>query len=293
MISDKLKELAVVIPTHKRSNKQITLECLPKDMQEQCVILVCTKGNGDAEILKSKYPHVKIVEADVDTIAKKRQWILEHCKSRNKIIMLDDDLKFRARVDINRRDPATGYLKLLPEFVGTASEVPDGNKICRAFEQISLLLDRYAHGGIESAQSNSLQESLFVEGDMEWHENWRACLAVAYRRDVFLEQGLNFTSMPLREDMYITARLLSAGYPNFSLLNMAVAAATFGSDGGCADERTLEYSNKMAVELANMFPKYIKSVDKQYTSGPDRTEVRVAWKKMYKDAPVKREVSSA
>jgi hypothetical protein len=91
--------------------------------------------------------------------------------------------------------------------------------------------------------------------------------------------------------MYITVNLLKAGYPNFSLLNAAVGAGAFGKEGGCADERSIEYSNQMAVELAGMFPEYIKAVEKEYTSGPNRTEVKVAWKKIYKDAPVKREVA--
>ena len=87
--------MQIVIPTRGRTNQQLTLQSLPRELRQRTTI-VCPKR--EAVRLSCLYEDVKIVvQPDPDwTIARKREWILREWLQAgyDKIIMIDDDCCF-------------------------------------------------------------------------------------------------------------------------------------------------------------------------------------------------------
>ena len=91
--------MQIVIPTRGRTDQQLTLQALPRELLKQTT-LVCPKN--EAVSLFRRYNDVQIVvQPDPHwTIARKRAWIMREwlrC-GYEKILMFDDDLSFATRI---------------------------------------------------------------------------------------------------------------------------------------------------------------------------------------------------
>jgi hypothetical protein len=91
--------MQIIIPTRGRTNQQLTLQSLPRELRKRTT-LVCPKR--EASGLYRLYKDVEIVvQPEPDwTIAQKRKWIMEEwlrC-GYEKILMFDDDLRFAVKV---------------------------------------------------------------------------------------------------------------------------------------------------------------------------------------------------
>ena len=84
--------MQIVIPTRGRTNQQLTLQSLPRELRQRTT-LVCPKQ--EAVRLEHLYADVEIVvQPDPDwTIARKREWIMREWMRAgyDKIIFLDDE----------------------------------------------------------------------------------------------------------------------------------------------------------------------------------------------------------
>jgi hypothetical protein len=110
--------MQIIIPTRGRKNQQTTLEQLPPELRRRTT-LVCPERevsglrglHKDVEIIAEPYRNMRI--------AQKREWIVRTWLEAgyDKIIMLDDDLRFATR--ISESDTSLRSIQgeeLIPEF---------------------------------------------------------------------------------------------------------------------------------------------------------------------------------
>jgi hypothetical protein len=253
--------MRIVIPTRGRVDKQITLRGLPKELYPQ-VVIVCPKNE-----VQWHREHKVAVVAQLDdtwTIARKRQWIIEElCYHDEKIVMLDDDLRFRYRLP----DNPMSFPMAKPE------------NIVAGFRELEEHLSaEVPHAGFAAA-GMSINPAALLGG---WQRAKRMMYVLGYHvptihREVILGR------IETREDMDVCLQLLKKGFPNevnYSLL----ADQIFGKTGGCTKERTLERSDADALKLVELHTPWVKAVRREYKESPARTEVKVQWQKCYEHA---------
>lgn len=220
--------------------------------------------------LYSGYP-IKVLPPEIHTIAHTRQYIVFHLFPRiatsEKLVMLDDDLKFQTR----RKDDPGKFLE------STAKE-----KLA-LFAEIEKQLDRYVHVGVVAREGGNRA----VNGDLECTRMMRVLgyyqPALVKAGVSFMRGGPNFTL----EDFDMLLQLLRAGRKNLVLTNWTQGQGSSNEEGGCATYRTLELHNKNAVKLAALHPEFVKTVEKTTKTawgGATRTDVHVMWKKAYESS---------
>ncbi len=267
-------DMQIVIPTHNRVNRQITLNAIPESIRDE--VLLVASSPEECEQLREFYDHKNVKCAAVKTIADKRQWIMENVKAK-KILMLDDDMTFQARSPIKYRKYINGRWKstdtAYPVLVGRYAT---DKYVLRTLAGLSDMLDTYAHVGISSRMGNDTEEGSYKNTARMMH-------AIGYHSGTFLREKLKFNQVKFREDFNITLHLLSRGLNNYVHYDLCVSPGSYGAKGGCSDERTVELSNNEALKLQMLHPNYVRVVEKMYKNVP-RREVVISWKKAFKDA---------
>jgi len=259
----------IVIPTYRRVERQITLRNIPKRWHKRTDLIV---DEVDAAYLKKTVPagvSLIVHPPSVTSIAKKRKWILEHYNTTgvDKIMMFDDDLRFSRR----RYSKPLKKGKPLPPFnITTASE----EEIDWALRKVDRALDKYVHVGIGPRQGNN-----GILSAHRWYANSRMIYALGYRVPEVVEHCV-LGRIEHREDMELCLQLLTQGYPNRVLVELVVDQ-TYNSKGGASLERNMTASNADAEKLAQMFPDFVKVVEREYKQSVSRKEVIVRWKKAY------------
>jgi hypothetical protein len=247
--------MQIVIPTRGRTGQQLTLSFLPGVLRKQTT-LVCPEN----EALHLAYENLGVevvMQPDPDwRIAQKREWIIREWfrAGYDKIMMLDDDLRFATRVSAdNRRSREIRGEALIPEF-----------------ERIEEKLGReYPHVGFGQRQGNHLEEG-------GWKSPGRMVFALGYYLPIVVTE-CKFDLVQSREDMCVTLQLLLKGNPN-AVWTQTVVDQRYNAPGGCSTERTVEISDSEAEKLARLFPGYVSVVERNYNSVP-RKEVVVRWQK--------------
>lgn len=256
-------DLLVMIPTHNRVNRQITLNSIPSSWMHR-TLLVCS--HGQRKEYKKAHGYVPIIEApsSVTTIAAKRAWMIEwaHENGVEKILMLDDDLRFARRVFEDTDDG--GFTFKLRKA--------DGRDVAWAFGKVEKLLGKFAHVGIGPRQGNN-----GLTAYRRWNPNYRMIYALGYHVPTLIK-SCKLGRIEHREDMDMCLQLLTKGYENRVLIEVVVDQ-TYNGPGGARDERTMEKSNADAEKLAKWFPEFVKVVERDYKQSIKRREVTVAWKK--------------
>ena len=210
--------------------------------------------------LSCLYDDVEIVvQPDADwTIAKKREWIAREWMRAgyDKIIFLDDDLKFATRigVDSRRLREITGD-ELIPEFA-------------RIEEKLG---PAFPHVGFGQRQGNHLLPA-------GWKSPARMIYALAYYLPIVTTE-CRLDLVEVREDMCVSLQLLLKGYPNAIWPGTVVDQRKYNASGGASDERTIELSNDEAKKLAELFPGYVSVDQRDYKASVSRLEVKVQWKR--------------
>lgn len=287
------RKMQLVIPTHKRPTRQITLKSLSPEMQQEC--LVVTSTVEDAKEIRKLYKSIIDPEQvyainlpDVNTIAKKRQWLIENVGSTS-IFQLDDDGYFFYRCPLKYRvlsyKHGSPSWVLKPEYkdseiklLGVKNLTPD--LLTETFRQIQYRLTekdpakRFSHVGLSSRMGNN-------QCQHEWKEIDRMMHAIGHRRDTLILEKIRFDEIELREDFNVTLRLLQRGYPNVVCYTACISPAEYGREGGVSLERTVEKSNAQAKLLASMYPDFVRVVSKDFEFSQPRLEVYVNWKRIY------------
>lgn len=262
----RLKEIQIFIHTYGRANWQKTLEFISPNIQKRTWLVVQKR-----EAHLYNWPRLMVLPKKIRGLSLTRQYILENAK-KNKIVMLDDDLRFQRRIskdDWHLRNS-------MPEDMGAM------------FRKMSRMLDDYAHAGISARLGNNRHAELHLT-------NVRMNGVIGYNRERVLGVDARFDRIELRQDFDITLQLLRAGLPNLVSVEFAWdQARASNSAGGCSGYRTQEMMTRCAHELAELHPGFVTITEKKtkvYSGaasktawkgfGGVRTDVIVYWKKAY------------
>lgn len=248
--------MRIYIPTKGRISQQLTIQNLPEGLRGQMTIV---SPSNEVFWHHKNWPTAEVVQQPDDNmgISAKRAWIVETATD-DKIVMLDDDLRFAVRRD----DDPTKFRK---------AESAD---VLKAFAELEAILDEETpHAGF-SARGGGIGDAAQRGG---WQEGKRMMYVLGYHVPT-VRKHVVFGRMPTHEDMDVCLQLLTRGFPN--LVNYTfVVDQKFGNPGGCTDERTIDINNADSLKLAELFPQFVRTSLKEYAGSPPRVEVVCAWLK--------------
>lgn len=264
--------MLIVIPTRNRVGKQLTLDSLTVGLRAKTV-LVCPESEVRRHTGRVDDSVELLAQPDENfTIAQKRKWIVEHFhrKKVQKIIMLDDDLRFYCKRDDD------------PKLIRQAEKSDVDRWFGELFEVLS---PEIPHDSIHSRM-----------GSQQWTHGWRtgrAMYVLGYYLPIVAKRAV-FGRIETREDMDVTLQLLSAGYPNAVCTSfISEQRAGWGGGvgntiGGCDGQRTIKSSDADADRLAELHPGLVRVVEKQYRASVPRKEVVCAWGNALRDGQQRR-----
>jgi hypothetical protein len=258
--------MKIYIPTRGRVKNQLTLRSLPPQLQEQA-ILVCPKDEIRRHEVECRYDNIKTnflaQPDDIKFIADKRKWLVDTCPE-DKMVMLDDDLRFAIRREDN------------PGLFRKATN----DDILKAFQELEEILSEEVPHVSFAARGMSIGDAAKRGG---WQEAKRAMYVLGYYLPI-AKHSVEWGRIRIREDMDVTLQLLSMGYPNKVNYSFVTDQKAFCKGGGDSpDERTVQISNDAARQLQQLHPGYVTLSEKTFTNSPSRTEVICAWQKCLKD----------
>ncbi len=257
--------MRIYIPSRGRAHITRTYLNLPPALQKIALYVVPREELGAYS--KAGFSCVS-PPPSIDRIAVTRQWIVEyHLKNHpetDKLVMLDDDLSFRAY------DPA----------ISCKYGAINHEATIRAFKELSVLLNTHAHGGILMQLGSNRHEDapapLF---------NTRVCRAIAFRASILKQHWphTKFGVVPVQDDFHATLTLMQLGYPN--ALTTIIAqdqTGSSGSAGGASVYRDMAYHAESVHKLKALHPDFVKVVEKKTEKawkGEARIDVMIQWKK--------------
>ena len=287
-------KLVLYIPTRGRTTEeqQDTLRSLPETWRKGRTIVVCPMK--EVNWFKTHFPGTTILPQPDSkmTIAQKRKWIFEraHKVGQQKIMMLDDDLRFGVRHEFIDKFKGYGrrpwpewteYSKKHPDAHKLYLTQPDDPKLLLVLKAIEKMLDTYAHGGISPRLMNQ-------QFGYQFSLNMRVNYALAFHVPTIMKI-CELGRIEHREDYDYTLQMMRAGYDN-AVCTWAICEQYhgFGAEGGASNERSVKASNADAHKLARLHPGLVRVVDKNYKASWDKTgdsivknrkEVVISWAK--------------
>lgn len=247
--------LQIYIPSRSRFERSLTLEALDNEWPREHVYLVVpAKQTKEYRTLAKKHD-VQLLPCPDDGIALTRLFCGNHAK--DKFLMMDDDLRFAMR-------ESGEDWHLYPFLPG------DMNGMLHYLEKI---LDKYVHIAISARGSNHGMRQ-YYPGKIAT----RPLRVLGYRKKQFLacEHG----RVSIMEDFDVTLQLLSKGYPNYVSLHYAQDQYKTQIPGGCSDYRDHELHAANVRKMAKLYPKWIKLVEKNNSTGGafgKRLEANIKW----------------
>lgn len=278
-----MKNLTLIIPTHGRVEKQITLQSLPEGLRKQTILV--TSLADEAKVLRKLYPANEVVVAKGTTnIAQKRHWIMQNIDGKV-LFMMDDDMAFFTRCAVKHRE-WTGSAWVLRKPEGKVRLVErrypdkDAGAITEAFQAMD---DRItSHGPALICSGHRRHNDKQKE---PWGANQRMMYAFGVDKAVYKRRKIRFDAVRVREDFHVVLSMLRAGEMGNTYHDLVVDTyGAFSAKGGCHDERSMELSDAQCFELQKLHPQFVKVVDRVYKGSISRKEVVVAWKKAFESS---------
>lgn len=270
--------MKIAIPSAGRANRQTTINFLPKSRLEDTTLFIpndqyttYTAGRKIREL------GINVVTHDRFGMSPTRNFILDHYTGvTDKIVMLDDDLKF-----FHRESPDDiSNVKLLPNSNSDTEEM---------FGDIASLLDFAPYAGISARQENRLATGYTMTTRRQY-------MLYAYRLDWLNDMNIRFYDENLSmSDFDVALQIMSLGCTNHVNFYYAIDQQGSNAVGGCSVYRTPEFQKKSAEHLKEKWPEYVRVAEKEtkggwFTHGKHgknqthiRTDVRVSWKKAAQD----------
>lgn len=278
-----LKNLTLIIPTHGRVEKQITLQALPPSLRKQTILVASLPE--EAKRLRTLHPDNEVIVAKgTNNIAQKRHWIMKNVGGRV-LFMMDDDMAFFTRCPEKYRR-WTGSAWILRNPAGKVRLVErrypdkDAAAIEAAFQAMDKRIDTHTPSMICSGhrRHNDKQPET-------WGVNQRMMYAFGVDKDVYTALKIRFDAVKVREDFHVVLSMLRKGQTGNTYHDLVVDTyGEFSAKGGCHDERSMELSNEQCYALQKLHPEFVKVVDRAYKGSIPRKEVVVAWKKAYESS---------
>ena len=253
----------IYIPTRGRADHQVTLSYFPEELRQQVTLVV----DHDEADQYTKYDcKTMVCPETVHDIATKRKYIHEN-STTNKIVMLDDDLRFYIRKKHN-----DWHLRYL-----------EGEEYPAMFGLIDKWLDDYAHVGISAREGNNRVEHLSVE-------NTRYMRVLAYNLDMFKGKDIELFRTKVMSDFDMNLQLLSKGLPNKVSYYYAQGHGSSNAPGGCSEWRNVQMQSEGAEILKSHHPDVVRVVEREtktaWGAGKEgtviRKDVNIQWKKALK-----------
>lgn len=254
--------MQIIIPTRGRRNSQLTITWLSKALRQRTTLVCPRKEAMSLESLGDDITVVKQPDPDW-TITKKRKWIMEEWLNEGfeKIIMLDDDLRFATRIS-----ETDWHLR---EISGVELEA----EFNRLEEKLG---PEFPHVGFGQRQGNNRVD------EPGWKIPGKMVYTLGYYLPIVVKE-CELGRIETREDMDLTLQLLRKGYPNAVWQNTVVDQREYDAPGGASAERTLESSNADCVKLSELHPGYVSFTKRKYKASKPRIEVACQWKKALTD----------
>ncbi len=250
------------IPTYNRVGSQACFDSLPPKWQEKTVLVV------HPEEIHDGYPTLSC-PVQGQGIAPVRKWIAEYAVG-TRFGVLDDDITYK----YTRRENEDG---------------PSNRPITE--DEFDSMIDTF----------NSWMDDgfTFVGSDCTWNPptrdkdyrtNSRLSGNVFYSEKLPVSD-LDWLSLPVSEDYYISLQLLVAGHKNRVSLRWRVDPGTTQSKGGCSTQRTLDIHNKSLEQLREKFPAFVQLREKVAASsgewsGKKKLAATISWSKAFKSSQI-------
>jgi hypothetical protein len=265
-------QLQIIIPTRGRKDKQLTVQCLPKELMSRTTLVCPQKDYAHLRSMRDDY-NVIVQQDDNWKIAQKREWIINKWfgEGYNKIIMLDDDLRFATRIS-----DSDWHLKEIK-----------GEELLQEFQRMEDKLGQdFPHVGFGQRQGNNTLD------EVGWKSPGKQVCTLGYYLPIVTKE-CKWDLVDLREDMCVTLQLLLKGYPNAVWTETVVDQREFDAPGGCSTYRTVQMSNLEAERLVSLFPNYVSIVARRYNErrgsrgekkvSTNRLETIIQWQKALTD----------
>lgn len=256
-------DYTIYIPTKGRKGSDLkTLEQVLK-FSDMKPIIVCPAA--EIEYFQSIYDSNFIWAIDKKYLGQVWQQILEYCPTQG-VIIIDDDLRFCVRY--------IGIYDWLEQI--------KGKELNEMFHWINEQLDAgFVHGSISIRKGNH-----FIEESFRDCANAKDCLF--FNRDVLLKENARLDRLKTMQDFDITLQLMSKGYPNRVGYNWCTDQMDPAAEGGTTLYRTPDVQREAAEQLHEFWPDFVKVVKKKAVSkssiyGGERYDVKVAWRKCWKN----------
>ena len=265
----------IYIPTKGRINTQLTWDNLTPELRARAY-LICPREEVDEHRARGRNA---IAQPDGMRLAEVRDWLVhspgavhfnKNAPEPNRIVIADDDLIALAR---RRQDDW--------RLVGATPL-----QIEQLYQRIYFLLGTYPHVGVSSRAGNNRYFPLDHVMDT------RIFSFHGINRDVWRRNGITHLLDPaepryVMEDFHAILQLLTRGYHNVLITDMALAMAPSNSPGGCSLYRTQDIQTRSAYKLAELWPDFVRVVEKKAESWQGmgvRHDVTIQWKKAAKSA---------
>jgi len=253
----------IYIPTRGRVETQTTWKSIGSWARERAC-LVCPESEVKWHL---KYGRNVLNRGDITGINNVREFIMDHAieHGHQKIIMLDDDLIFGKRISSHGPNLRKTTEDDMPEL----------------FKRMYRLLNEYKHVGLSPRQMNDKHYPHVLKHGMRIN-------AVHGLRPIDISKlNIRYDDVELMEDYYMTLSLFAKGQPNAVIVDWTWdQRGGSGQKGGCSNYRTPELQEKASNKLAELFPDFVKVVEKETKTGWEgmkkRYDVRVQWQRAFK-----------
>lgn len=254
--------MLILIPTYGRSDRQITWENLPEDIQAR-TILVVQEREKHLYANRSDIGRYVALPDQIRGIHTTRQYLIDRLYPQP-ICMLDDDLEFAVR----RTDEPTKFRSAL------------GSEISDMIHELQMELEVYPLVGVAVREGANRNTDDYMQAT-------RQVRVHAIDTEFFRKNNIRFDRLPFMGDFDMTLQVLATGNPNLVLNQYVTNQGGSNTAGGCSETRTKEGLETAAKGLAALWPKYVQLVRKTTKTswgGGERVDVRVQWKRCYEDA---------
>lgn len=268
--------MKIVIPTMQRSEIQFTVNQLKMGgipNKYKCYLVVPKEEFSEYhKYFGDNFNIVPITEKGINNV---RQYIMEHCKTKDdKLLMIDDDLRFFTR----------------PSFYDVALFQSSGEEILMMIQWLEKQLDNYAHCSISARTQNFQLTNRIKRAESFELKTVRPYRIYGYRQDIVLGEKLDFHAglqINTMDDFHMTLNLLELGYPNIVSCRWAHDQCTSNSRGGASTYRDLELLKICALNLKEKHPQVVKTrlvtTKSSWGGTPEnpvtRTDVTIQWQK--------------